>query len=31
VTVVMAAFIFVVINLLVDVVYMATDPRVKRN
>jgi len=30
-TVVMAAFIFVVINLLVDVVYMATDPRVKRN
>jgi peptide/nickel transport system permease protein len=30
-TVVMAAFIFVVINLLVDIVYMATDPRVKRN
>jgi peptide/nickel transport system permease protein len=30
-TVVMAALIFVVINLLVDIVYIATDPRVKRN
>jgi ABC-type dipeptide/oligopeptide/nickel transport system permease component len=29
-TVVMAALIFVVINLLVDIVYIATDPRVKR-
>jgi peptide/nickel transport system permease protein len=30
-TVVVAALIFVVINLLVDIVYIATDPRVKRN
>jgi peptide/nickel transport system permease protein len=29
-TVVAAALIFVVINLLVDIVYIATDPRVKR-
>ena len=30
-TVVVAALIFVVINLLVDIVYIATDPRVKKN
>lgn len=29
-TVVVAAFFFVVINLLVDIIYIATDPRVRR-
>jgi peptide/nickel transport system permease protein len=29
-TVILTAFCFVIINLLVDIVYMATDPRVKR-
>jgi peptide/nickel transport system permease protein len=29
-TVIVAAFFFVVINLLVDIIYVATDPRVSR-
>jgi peptide/nickel transport system permease protein len=29
-TVILTAFCFVIINLFVDIVYMATDPRAKR-